>query len=208
MARIIRAALAIGASLVALAGGATTAYADGRDPAEAAARAAAAAAEAAAKARAAALEAHNRTGLPETVVQLQAAHSGKCLDIDHAKTENGVRARQWTCNGSDAQKWRMVPAADSSYELRSVPSGKCLEVENSDTKAGAAVQQWSCVNTKQMRWQVVLVDPVKKLHQLRPMHTEDRCLDIVDAKTDNGAKAQQWSCNQTDAQLWQIQPVK
>ncbi|MFI9238025.1 RICIN domain-containing protein [Streptomyces sp. NPDC053079] len=205
MSRIVRATLAIGASLAVLAGGATAAYADGKPSPE---EIAAAVAEAANQANADMLEARAREGMPDTVVTLKAAHSGKCLDIDGGKADNGVRAQQWNCNGSDAQKWRAVPVADSSFELRNVASGKCLEVENSATKVGAPVQQWSCVNAKNMRWQIVLVDPVKKLHQLRPTHTEDRCLDIADAKDNNGTKAQQWYCNQSAAQLWQIQPVK
>ncbi|MEU7134142.1 RICIN domain-containing protein [Streptomyces sp. NPDC046261] len=230
MSRIVRATLAIGASLAVLAGGASAAYADGDSSAadaaaraaaaaakaadearakEAARAAAAAAADAAETARANAAEAKARAEMPETVVTLKAAHSGKCLEIDKGKKDNGAKAQQGECNSGDAQKWRVVPVANSSFELRSVPSGKCLEVADSGTKAGAVVQQWSCVaNAKQMRWQIVLVDPVRKLHQLRPTHTEDRCLDIADAKKDNGAKAQQWSCNETDAQLWQIQPVK
>ncbi|MFQ6197404.1 RICIN domain-containing protein [Streptomyces sp. NPDC000405] len=144
----------------------------------------------------------------EMIVQLRVSHSGKCLDIDRAKLDNGVKAQQWTCNGTIAQQWRAVPVDNSSFELRSVASGKCLEVENSGTREGAKVQQWNCSGGKQMRWRTVLVDFESDLFELRPTHTEGRCLDIIKGSKDDGATAQSWSCNQTPAQLWQIQPVK
>ncbi|GGR04095.1 RICIN domain-containing protein [Streptomyces netropsis] len=182
MARITRAALAFGFSVVAIASSATTARAEGAEP---------------------------RSVAPEAtpMAQLQVAHSGKCLDIDRAKTENGVRAQQWTCNGSQAQLWYVLSKDDSTFVLMSGSSRKCLEVENSGTQNGAAVQQWECTSGKQMRWQMVLVDHTRKLFQLRPVHTEDRCLDIDRSSMQNGAKVQLWRCNQTEAQLWRIQLV-
>ncbi|AZQ74117.1 hypothetical protein EKH77_25410 [Streptomyces luteoverticillatus] len=209
MARTIRAALAIGAGIVVLTGGAGTAYADGdRTATDAAARAAAEAAEAARAAADAARAAAERANAPQTVVTLQVAASGKCLEINNGAKDNGIKAQQYTCNGTTAQQWRMVPSADSTYELRSVPSGKCLEVENSGTKAGDDAQQWTCHGGANTRWQAVLVDHDKKLFQLRPQHVQDRCLDIPSASKENNVKAQQWYCNETDAQLWKITPVK
>ncbi|MEV6400218.1 RICIN domain-containing protein [Streptomyces sp. NPDC051907] len=183
MSRTIRAALAVGAGVAALIGGVTPAHAQGSTPVAA-------------------------VPAGETIVQLKVVHSGKCLDIDRARTENGVRARQWDCNGTAAQQWRVIPTDNSSFELRVVASGKCLEVENSGTQWGAAVQQWTCTGGKQMRWRAVLVDQPRKLFQLRPTHTDGRCLDVDRAMKENGALAQQWECNQTEAQLWQFEPVR
>ncbi|GAU65937.1 hypothetical protein SSP35_02_03060 [Streptomyces sp. NBRC 110611] len=192
MSRTIRAALAMAGSLAALAGGATTAHAAGTSPS----------ADRVQTARDAA------SGRGD-VVQLQAAHSGKCLGIGDPKTDNGTGALQWTCNDGTPQQWRAIPTVGSSYVLRNERSGKCLEVENSGTQAGARVQQWDCSGGgPQLRWQMLLIDPAKGLYQLRPAHTKDRCLDIDHAQQGDGVRAQQWYCNQTDAQLWRIQPVK
>ncbi|GAU66375.1 hypothetical protein SSP35_03_00230 [Streptomyces sp. NBRC 110611] len=182
MARIIRAALAMAGSVAALAGGMTTAHAADTAPLSAAPAA-------------------------ETVVQLQVAGSGKCLDIPGASKADGKRAQQYTCNGTNAQQWRTVPVDKSAFELRSVASGKCLEVRRESTEVRAEVGQWGCKGLKHQRWQFVLVDPVEKLFQLRPTHVKDRCLDIPGGKKDNGVLAQQWYCNQTPAQLWRITPV-
>lgn len=181
MARIIRAALTLGASLVALISGTAIAYAEG-------------------------VSAAPIGTVDETVVQLQVTNSDFCLA---AANKNGARAGLDLCvTDWQSQLWRIIPVDSSSFELRSVPSGRCLEVENSGTKAGSAVQVWDCTGGKQMRWQLVLVDHAQKLYQLRPTHTEDRCLDIVDGNVQHATVAQSWYCNQTAAQLWRIKLVE
>ncbi|MFK0294239.1 RICIN domain-containing protein [Streptomyces sp. NPDC090442] len=220
MSRTIRAALATACSLTALTVGASTAYASVVDDAKSASKAAQAANkgadDAANKALEAAREAAKKAQTAKDAasdkgdtVRLQLPESGKCLGIDSASKDNGAAALQWTCNEGQAQQWRAIPTVDSSFVLRNEHSGKCLEVENSGTQVGARVQQWGCSGGgAQLRWRMVLVDPVSKLFQLRPLHTPDRCLDIDHGKKDDGVQAQQWYCNQTDAQLWRVLPVK
>ncbi|GGP56438.1 RICIN domain-containing protein [Streptomyces melanogenes] len=185
MVRTLRCALAVCAGVAAVAAGAPTAHASA--PAGAPASA-------------------------ETLVNLQLAGSDMCLDISGA-ADNGARAIQWACDGTDTQKWRMIPVDNSSFELRSARNGKCLEVENSGTQIGAAVQVWECTGGKQMRWQADLVDFANKSYEFRATHTTERCLDINNGGFQNGVRtngvvAQSWSCNQSDAQLWQIKAVE
>ncbi|MGW2563609.1 RICIN domain-containing protein [Streptomyces sp. NPDC001514] len=224
MSRIIRAALAVGATVAVLAGTATVVQADEGTDARSAAEAARVAAEKARKAAgdddpavaardaaivAAAMrsEAVSRAAMPHTVVQLTSANSGKCLDVEGAKTTNGIDVQQYTCNSTSAQKWNAVAKAGGSFELRSVLSGKCLEVERQGTKSGAVVQQWTCGEGEHQRWQMMLVDPVRKLYELQPMHADGMCLDVPGAKTDNGVNTQLYTCNRTAAQLWQVRPA-
>ncbi|WP_370419189.1 RICIN domain-containing protein [Streptomyces sp. QH1-20] len=180
MARIIRAALALGAGLAALAGGTTTAHAQ-RTP---------------------------DTASEDTVVQIEVGDSGRCLAIPSSPAvKNGGRAYLDVCNDREWTKWRAVPTDNSSFELRSVKDGRCLEVENSGTQVKAAVQSWDCSGGKQMRWQMDLVDPARQLYQLRPTHVQDRCLDVPDGGVVPGRQLWQWYCNQSAAQLWRIRPV-
>jgi hypothetical protein len=37
-----------------------------------------------------------------------ARHSGKCLDVPGASTANAVQLQQYTCNGTNAQSFRLV----------------------------------------------------------------------------------------------------
>ncbi|MER7109842.1 RICIN domain-containing protein [Streptomyces sp. NPDC000229] len=208
MSRIIRAALTAGAAVAVLAGTATAVQADGdTGRPTAAATAAEAAREAAAVAAAARQEAVARAGMPQQVVTLTAAHSGKCLEIEGGKTTDGINAQQYACNGTDSQKWTAVAKTGGTFELRSVKSGKCLEVQQESVKAGAAVQQFTCGQGAHQRWRMMLVDPVRKLYELQPAHAEEMCVDVPSAKQDNGVDAQLYTCNRTDAQLWQVRPV-
>ncbi|MEV4432366.1 RICIN domain-containing protein [Streptomyces sp. NPDC049555] len=182
MSRITRVALAIGASVAALAGGVSAAHAD-EAPATAA-------------------------GSP-SVVQLQAAHSGKCLTIAGGSLRNGADAVQAKCaDGLDNQLFELVPGPSATFELRAEHSGKCLEVENGSINSGAKAQQWWCVNAPHQRWRLVLADVTKDLYELHPDHADARCLDVKSSSKDDGAVIQQWNCNGTTAQQWRIQTVK
>ncbi|MFD9377852.1 RICIN domain-containing protein [Streptomyces sp. NPDC059999] len=208
MSRIIRTALAVSATVAVLAGTATAVHAEGSTESRTASGdAAAAAREAALNAAAAAQEGRSRVGMPQTVVRLTAAHSGKCLDVEAGKTTNGIHVQQHTCGGTTAQQWTAVATAGGSFELRSVLSGKCLEVENAGTKPGSVIQQWACVGVEHQRWQLMLVDPVRKLYELQPAHADGMCLDVPGAKEDDGIDTQLYTCNRTAAQLWQVQQV-
>ncbi|MCX5079326.1 RICIN domain-containing protein [Streptomyces sp. NBC_00513] len=208
MSRIIRAALAASATVAVLAGTATAVHAEGSiDGRTASGDAAAAAREAALNAATAAQEARSRAGMPQTVIQLTASHSGKCLDVEAGKTTNGIHVQQHTCGGTTAQQWTAVATAGGSFELRSVLSGKCLEVENAGTKPGSVIQQWACAGKDHQRWQLMLIDPVRKLYELQPAHADGMCLDVPGAKEDDGIDTQLYTCNRTAAQLWQVQQV-
>ncbi|MGZ9930421.1 RICIN domain-containing protein [Streptomyces sp. NC-S4] len=205
MSRIIRAALALSATVVVLAGTATAVQADGAEDARKAAEAAREAAQAAVAAR---QEFMSRATMPQTAVQFTASHSGKCLDVEGAKATDGVPVQQAACTTTNAQKWTAVATQGGTFELRSAVSGKCLEVENAGTKNGAVIQQWACVGKEHQRWQLMLVDPVRKLYELQPAHADGMCLDVTGGKKDNGINTQLYTCNRTGAQLWAVQPAK
>jgi hypothetical protein len=47
--------------------------------------------------------------LPGGGYQLVARHSGKCLDVPGASIAQGVKLQQWDCNGTGAQRFKLVP---------------------------------------------------------------------------------------------------
>ncbi|MFD7625507.1 RICIN domain-containing protein [Streptomyces sp. NPDC059851] len=184
MARIARAALAVGASVAALVGGTTTAHArSAAEPAEG------------------------------VVVHLEAGESNRCLSVGGDSTAtNGAPAYLDFCTTAwKGPVWRLVateaPTRESSFELRSMPGGKCLEVADGSDQAGAAIQLGECSGAKRTRWQIDLVDPVRKVYQVRALHAAERCLDVPYGNHTEGVRLQQYPCNQTTAQLWRIKPV-
>jgi beta-glucanase (GH16 family) len=81
--------------------------------------------------------------LGDGAYRVVAVHSGKVLDIDGIKKENGAFAQQWGYAGSFNQQW-IVVATDvaGTYKLIAKHSGRILEVAGASTAPEARVQQW------------------------------------------------------------------
>ncbi|MFF4606043.1 RICIN domain-containing protein [Streptomyces sp. NPDC001339] len=48
----------------------------------------------------------------EDLYELRPAHAlDRCLDISGGSDKDGANAQQWSCNGTTAQRWRLLPAA-------------------------------------------------------------------------------------------------
>ncbi|MFF8503773.1 RICIN domain-containing protein [Streptomyces anulatus] len=140
----------------------------------------------------------------KTYIQLQTADSSLCLGAaPNDVTYLDLCHTDWIFPAV----WEVVRTADSTSELRWESNGNCLEVANGSTQAGANVRLGACAGGKQTRWQMDLVDPVRRLYQLRPTHTTGRCLDIPNSEVVQGNSVQQWTCNQTDAQLWRVKQI-
>jgi spore coat protein A len=86
--------------------------------------------------------------------KLQAAHSGRCLDVDAGGgTTNGAKVQQWDCNANTANmKFRLNRLADGAYEVRPSHSNKCIDVQGVSTANGAILHQWDCVGGANQAW--------------------------------------------------------
>jgi hypothetical protein len=84
--------------------------------------------------------------------EVRVNHSGKCLDVDNASTDDGANVKQWTCAGVPQQHWQLVLVGPNLFELRARHSGKCLDVDSASTDDGANVKQWTCAGVPQQRW--------------------------------------------------------
>jgi lysophospholipase L1-like esterase len=118
---------------------------------------------------------------------------GKCVDVAGAATASGTPVQLYTCNGTDAQKWTLVPGAGGA--IRAL--GGCLDVSNSGTANATKVQLWSCNGTVAQRWVAgangSLVNP-----------NSGRCLDDPNSSTADRTQLQIWDCNGTAAQRWSL----
>ncbi|MEV5972255.1 RICIN domain-containing protein [Streptomyces sp. NPDC051921] len=87
--------------------------------------------------------------------EIVAKHSGKCLDVTWAATQNGTRVQQYRCTGNINQKWYLWRRGDNQWEIRSLQSNKCLDVHNPSLGApqlGAWLQIWSCHGFANQAW--------------------------------------------------------
>ncbi len=94
--------------------------------------------------------------LGDGAYKVTAVHSGKALDIDGIKKDNGAFAQQWGYAGSFNQQWIVVGTdVAGTYKLIAKHSGKVLEVAGASTALEAPVQQWDNNNQTCGQWKFV-----------------------------------------------------
>jgi hypothetical protein len=131
--------------------------------------------------------------------QIQAHHSGKCLDVRDVSVSNGGRLQQWDCAAyaQRNQMWTVVPTGSGSYRIVSANSAKCADVINSATTNGTYIQQYDC-NLSWAQWNQsfsVAASPSAGYWRLSPTNaTGTKCLDVEGVSTSNGANIQLWDC--------------
>ncbi|MET9077217.1 lectin [Streptomyces sp. NPDC004232] len=101
------------------------------------------------------------TGVAQPAGPLTETATGKCVDDAGAGTSNGTAVQIYTCNGSDAQTWKVVP--DGTLQVLN----DCMDVTDGATTSGAKIQLHTCNGTEAQRWQSdstgELVNPVSGL---------------------------------------------
>jgi hypothetical protein len=130
--------------------------------------------------------------------QLQAHHSGKCLDVRDISLNNGGRLQQWDCAGVQKnQLWMLAPTGAGTYRIASANSAKCADIINASTTNGTYVQQWDC-NLAWNQYNQVFnftASPNSGYWRITPTNaTGTKCLDVEGVSQANGANIQIWDC--------------
>ncbi|EFM11780.1 glycoside hydrolase family 5 [Paenibacillus curdlanolyticus YK9] len=139
-----------------------------------------------------------------SVYKLTAQHSGKALDVAGGAVNDGANVQQWSDNGSDEQKWKVISVGDGYYKLISQKSGKALEVAGFATNDGANVQQWTDTGQSNQKWKIV--DAGSGYYKLIAQHS-GKALDVVGGASNDGANVQQWTDNGNSQQKWKFTEV-
>jgi N-acetylmuramoyl-L-alanine amidase len=132
--------------------------------------------------------------------EIIAKHSGKCLDVEGARQDNGANVQQWACGGGPNQRWRLVDAGGGYYKIIAVHSGKCLDVTGASHDNGANIIQWDCHGGDNQLWRL---EQHGDAYRLMPKHS-GKALDVEGARQDNGANVQQWQFGGGANQLWRL----
>ncbi|UYQ65366.1 ricin-type beta-trefoil lectin domain protein [Streptomyces peucetius] len=113
--------------------------------------------------------------------QIVGVHSGKCVDVKGANTQDGTPIQLYSCNGTSAQAWKLYPDGT----LRAL--GKCMDVQYAKTANGSLIGLNTCHCAANQQWEK-LPDGL-----LRSVHS-GRCLDALGWQTGNGARLGIWDC--------------
>ena len=124
----------------------------------------------------------------DTYRALKDGKSGLCMDVAGGSSANGTNVRLWTCNGSNAQKWKYDA---STGHLRSAV-GKCLD-NRGQAYNGGEIVIWDCVNHNNLKFDWVGTS-------LRNRHNNNIAVDAFG--TGQGANIGQWSYHGGPNQQW------
>ncbi|GAA3806560.1 GH92 family glycosyl hydrolase [Streptomyces coacervatus] len=101
------------------------------------------------------------TGAAQPSGAITETATGKCVDDAASGTANGTAIQIYTCNGTGAQTWKVVP--DGTLQVLD----NCMDVTGGATTAGTAVQLHTCNGTRAQQWRAdtsgEVVNPVSGL---------------------------------------------
>lgn len=137
---------------------------------------------------------------------LHAKHSGKCLDVRGASTEDAAKVVQNTCaDGAQSQllkREEVAGAGDSDSRFRFLHSDKCLDVRAAHTTNSAEVIQYTCTDgAKNQQWEDIYVP--RQGGSLLRAHHSGKCLDVRGVSTEDDAEVVQYTCDESALnQIW------
>lgn len=112
---------------------------------------------------------------------------GKCVDVDGSDWDNGTKLIQYTCNGTDAQ--RFVYTAEG--QLR--PKGNteyCVDVSGGKGKEGAKLNIWKCDGGDSEKWKISPEGLFANRHD-----DWKWCMDVSGGNSASGVQLQLWGCD-------------
>ncbi|MFB6307992.1 MAG: RICIN domain-containing protein [Haloarculaceae archaeon] len=142
--------------------------------------------------------------LSDGTYYVEAAHSGKYLEVANAGTQNGDNVRQYADTGCSCQQWNVTNVGDSIYRFENVNSGKVMDVEGVSTDNGANVFQWDDVGGDNQRFYVE--ETRSGVYRIEAAHS-GKVVDVEGASTSDGANVHQWPDRSEDQQRWRFIPV-
>jgi hypothetical protein len=123
--------------------------------------------------------------------------TSRCMDVAGGSSTDGTNIRQWTCNYSLAQKYR-VEAVPGGVRLVNLASNKCVDVDGNHLEDLTNVQLWQCNNTGAQTFRVT--DTAAGLNLIHI--ASGRCVGVADGNPAQGTNIRIRGCNGSAAQTW------
>jgi hypothetical protein len=124
--------------------------------------------------------------------EVKPVHSGKCLDVAGASSNDGAAINQYGCWGGNNQKFTVESQGNNTYRLKGVASGKCIGVVNGATNDGAGIEQRTCGANNSQLFQ--LNNKGNNTFELKHV-SSGKCVDVKGNSTGDSVGLQLWSCH-------------
>lgn len=116
---------------------------------------------------------------------------GKCLDDFGNSATPGAKVDSWSCNGSSAQHWTVMP--DRTLRIM----GLCLDVAAGGTANGTTVGLWTCTGGTNQQW-------TSGANGSLIGAQSGKCLDVPGSSTTDGVQVIVWDCSGAANQRWTL----
>lgn len=130
--------------------------------------------------------------------------SGKCMDVEGAKKDDGVNIRQWACNGTDAQLWDFFDLGRGELAVVARASGKVMDLVGASRQNGANIAQYTWHSGDNQRWRMETAG--RGFFKLVSV-ASGKCVDVdeTDGGKHDGANIHQWQCHGNENQQWRVE---
>lgn len=148
---------------------------------------------------------------PVPVYQIRNDHSGMCLSVRDAGTQDGDPVTQFPCAFYPDQAWEFSASpgiVGNAYKVINAHSHLCLSVFDAGTNDGAKIDQWDCGFLDQ-NWITprIFTDGTSSTGPFVDFLSQ-KCLSVPDASTQQDVQLDQWDCNPAFVdQPWTVELV-
>ncbi|AKT40334.1 RICIN domain-containing protein [Chondromyces crocatus] len=135
---------------------------------------------------------------------LRSVATGNCLDVPSSSMADGAGIQSWSCNGTNAQRFRLTATSGGYYKIENVNSNKALDIRDASTAENARLQQWGYGggNNQQFRF----VARGNSEFSIHARHT-DMTLDLYWGNAANGTPIVQYPYINGNNQRWTLDKV-
>ena len=142
------------------------------------------------------------------VYYIQNVHSGLYLDVANGSSANNANIQQWSYNGCDAQKFKIVANSDGSCYILTGASGysKCVDVAGAKSADGANILQYTYKGSSNQQFKLVAQSDGTYAILTR-VSGYNSGLDVYDWSTEAGGNVNQWNYWGGACQKWILVPA-
>ena len=141
----------------------------------------------------------------EGIYYIKNKFSGLYLDIENGSAQDGANIRQWSYNGSDAQKFKFVSTGDGYYYILTGATSykKCVDVDGGSSKDGTNIMQWSYWGGEMQKYRIV--QNADGTYAILTKASDCKSgLDVYDWSKSAGGNVNEWNYWGGDCQKWEI----
>lgn len=145
------------------------------------------------------------SSVSDGIYVIRSVATNKCLDISGGSKANGAKVQQWTCNGTDAQKFRLTSIDGTRYSLINVGSNKAIDVKEASPAPNAEIIQYDYHGGHNQQFQITNRGGTH--FSLHPRHNPAMALDLYWGRPEDGTPIVQYTYEGRDNQKWTLDRV-